>query len=78
MNEPTERPEAPSSGTRTPVRMCVRCHVLTDAPVVVSEVHQNSGPGFNVYACRACAPLFPPLPDVLALLPASRRAGGER
>ncbi|MZD07233.1 hypothetical protein GTW43_19385 [Streptomyces sp. SID5785] len=56
--------------------MCVRCDEMTDDPVVVSEVHQNSGPGWNVYACRACAPYYPPLPDVLDLLP-GRRGEGE-
>ncbi|MDT9690573.1 hypothetical protein Q5762_19940 [Streptomyces sp. P9(2023)] len=67
-------------GARRPVRMCVRCGRITTAPVVVSEVHQNSGPGFNVYACPDCAPHFPPLPDVLHLLtPGWRsRAEGER
>ncbi|MGW0731171.1 hypothetical protein [Streptomyces sp. NPDC002851] len=58
---------------RKPVRMCVRCSEITDAPVIVSEVHQNSGPGFCVYACPPCAPHFPPL-----LLPTPERAGGER
>ncbi|MCH0540751.1 hypothetical protein I3F58_14470 [Streptomyces sp. MUM 203J] len=48
--------------------MCVECHRITDAPVVVSEVHQNSGPGFNVYACPDCASHFPPVPDALDLL----------
>lgn len=48
--------------------MCVRCDRITDDPVVVSEVHQNSGPGWCVYACPDCAPLFPPVPDVLDLL----------
>ncbi|WP_149180258.1 hypothetical protein [Streptomyces sp. TRM49041] len=57
---------------RRPIRMCVRCDRITDAPVVVSEVHQASGPGFTVYACRECAPLFPPVPDAFDLL------GGER
>lgn len=57
---------------RRPVRMCVRCNTLTGSPVVVSEVHSGSGPGFNVYACTACAPLFPPLPDVLDLLEIGR------
>ncbi|MEV6696561.1 hypothetical protein AB0M68_05255 [Streptomyces sp. NPDC051453] len=63
MSEPT-----PNAPTRKPVRMCVRCDQLTDAPVLVSEVHQNSGPGWNVYACTECAPSFPPLPDVLDLV----------
>ncbi|WP_033203637.1 MULTISPECIES: hypothetical protein [Streptomyces] len=63
MSEPT-----PGGPPRKPVRMCVRCAVVTDAPVLVSEVHQNSGPGFNVYACPECAPHFPPMPDVLDLL----------
>lgn len=64
---------------RRPVRMCVRCYTITDAPVVVSEVHANSGPGCNVYACPDCAVHFPPLPDVLTLLHGARRPqGGER
>ncbi|MEV0090658.1 hypothetical protein [Streptomyces sp. NPDC050738] len=41
---------------RRPVRMCVDCQMLTDDPVLVAEVHQATGPGFGVYACRACAP----------------------
>ncbi|MFJ6992635.1 hypothetical protein [Streptomyces sp. NPDC003090] len=48
---------------RRPVRMCVRCDRITESPVVVSEVHQDSGPGWSVYACPGCAPHFPPLPD---------------
>lgn len=64
--------------TRVPVRMCVRCCAITDAPVVVSVVHQGSGPGFTVYACQDCAPGFPPVTDVLSLPPGSRRDGGER
>lgn len=52
---------------RKPVRLCVRRDRIKDEPVVVSEVHSGSGPGFNVYACPACAPCFPPLPDVLEL-----------
>lgn len=63
MSEPN-----PSGPGRKPVRMCVRCSHITDAPVLVAEVHQNSGPGFNLYACPACAPHFPPLPDPLDLL----------
>ncbi|MFC8273362.1 hypothetical protein ACFUJR_12690 [Streptomyces sp. NPDC057271] len=63
MSEP-----APGAPTRKPVRMCVRCNHITNTPVLVSEVHQNSGPGFNVYACPECAPLFPSVPDVLDLL----------
>lgn len=53
--------------TRRPVRMCVRCGMITRDPVVVSEVHQSSGPGFNVYACPECASYYPPVPDVLDL-----------
>ncbi|MEU3427017.1 hypothetical protein [Streptomyces gardneri] len=63
-----------------PVRMCVRCCLITPDPVLVSEVHQGSGPGFNVYACPECAPRFPPVPDVLDLLTPQRgkRPEGER
>ncbi|MFC8658886.1 hypothetical protein ACFUCT_27320 [Streptomyces parvus] len=63
----------PSTPVRKPVRMCVRCDHITDAPVVVAEVHQDSGPGWNVYACPECAPQVPPLPDVLDLLRDGRR-----
>jgi ribosomal protein S27AE len=47
---------------------CARCGKLTAEPVVVSTVHGNSGPGFNVYACPRCAPHFEPVPDVDDLL----------
>ncbi|MDX3542491.1 hypothetical protein PV729_00985 [Streptomyces europaeiscabiei] len=77
-SEPSERPESVPGGTRTPVRMCVRCCAITDTPVVVSEVHQGTGPGFTVYACRDCAPHFPRVPDVLSLPPTSRRSGSEQ
>ncbi|MEV0923708.1 hypothetical protein AB0I99_00980 [Streptomyces spongiicola] len=53
----------------TPVRMCVRCERITDDPVMVHEVHSAGGPGWNVYACRGCAPHFPPPIDVFDLLP---------
>ncbi|MFG3495836.1 hypothetical protein [Streptomyces sp. NPDC047928] len=51
-------------GGRPPVRMCVRCGRVTAKPVVVSQVHVGSGPGFTVYACVACAPGFPEPPAV--------------
>lgn len=54
--------------------MCVRCHVTTEAPIVVGVAHQNSGPGFTVYACRMCAPHFPP-PDAQDV---PTHAGGEQ
>ncbi|SPF04342.1 hypothetical protein SMA5143A_5139 [Streptomyces sp. MA5143a] len=73
-----ERPGGVPGGTRVPVRMCVRCCAITDAPVVVSAVHQGSGPGFTVYACRDCAPHFPRVPDVLSLPPEAGRGEGER
>ncbi|MHC0429945.1 hypothetical protein ACX6XY_07130 [Streptomyces sp. O3] len=47
---------------------CTRCNETTDCPVLVSEVHQNSGPGFSVYACPDCTVHFPPLPDASDLL----------
>lgn len=71
-------PQTPQAGARKPVRMCVRCHVTTETPVVVAVVHQNSGPGFVVYACRACAPHCPPQPDALTAIPPSRRPRGKR
>jgi hypothetical protein len=58
---------------RTPVRMCARCHRNTTAPVLIHEVHAATGPGFNVYACPDCAPLYPPLPDAMDILDAARR-----
>ncbi|WP_143663388.1 hypothetical protein [Streptomyces bobili] len=60
---------------RPPVRMCVRCEVVTGSPVVVAVVHQNSGPGFVVYACQACAAHYPPQPDVLTVRRPSGKAG---
>ncbi|MEV6395175.1 hypothetical protein AB0M39_10425 [Streptomyces sp. NPDC051907] len=62
---------------RPPVRMCVRCDRITAAPVLVSEVHSASGPGFNVYACAECAPLLPKPPDALDLLATGRRTRAE-
>ncbi|MFJ8073705.1 hypothetical protein ACIQ7Q_07125 [Streptomyces sp. NPDC096176] len=62
---------------RGPVRMCVRCDRITTEPVLVSEVHSASGPGFNVYACIGCAPLFPRPPDALDLLATGLRDRGE-
>lgn len=67
------------TAARRPVRMCVRCDRITDRPVVVAEVHQASGPGWNVYACPECAPHFPPLPDMFDLFHGRHRTrGGER
>ena len=51
-----------------PVRMCARCGTITREPVLIAEVHANSGPGWNVYACPDCAPTYPPRPDPSALL----------
>ncbi|MFH8800174.1 hypothetical protein ACH4F6_11340 [Streptomyces sp. NPDC017936] len=68
---------AQDKAPRPSVRMCVRCEVTTGAPVVVAVVHQNSGPGFVVYACQACAAHYPPQSDVLTVLSPSGRAGGE-
>ncbi|MDX3247498.1 hypothetical protein [Streptomyces sp. ME18-1-4] len=67
-----------SKTPRPPVRMCVRCHVTTETPVVVGVVHQNSGPGFVVYACQVCAVYYPPQPDVLTVLSPSGLAGDEQ
>ncbi|UJV44017.1 hypothetical protein CVT30_33100 [Streptomyces sp. AMCC400023] len=72
-----ECPGAMAGGARVPVRMCVRCCAITDTPVVVSVVHQGSGPGFTVYACRDCASRFPRVPDVLSLAPEAGRGEGE-
>ncbi|MDH2389759.1 hypothetical protein QCN29_13330 [Streptomyces sp. HNM0663] len=62
---------------RRAARMCVRCNTLTSQPVVVSEVHAGSGPGFNVYACPECAPHLPVLPDALDLLESGWRKRTE-
>jgi hypothetical protein len=56
-----------------PLRMCVRCERITDAPVLVREVHGNSGPGWNVYACPDCAPYVPSGPSALEVLEAAQR-----
>ncbi|MBC9717879.1 hypothetical protein H9Y04_35650 [Streptomyces sp. TRM66268-LWL] len=61
----------PKTPPRRPVRMCVECGVLTDDPVLVAEVHQGTGPGFNVYACRGCAPSTRPHADCQCPLPPS-------
>ncbi|MGP3999122.1 hypothetical protein [Streptomyces sp. 8N706] len=66
-----------AAGRPAPVRMCVRCQRVTETPVLVQEVHSNSGPGWNVYACPGCAPHIPPSSDVLDLLDAARRRRGE-
>ncbi|WP_310728592.1 hypothetical protein [Streptomyces sp. N2A] len=69
------------SGRPLPLRMCVRCERITDEPVLVAEVHGNSGPGWNVYACPGCAPHVPAAPDPLVVLEAllqSRRGGPRR
>ncbi|MEU6380017.1 hypothetical protein [Streptomyces sp. NPDC046909] len=61
--------------SRPALRMCARCERTTEEPVLVHEVHAPTGPGFNVYACRECAPHYPPQPDVLDLMePAHRRS----
>lgn len=62
----------PPTPSRKPIRMCVRCDRITDKPVVISEIHAATGPGFNVYSCPTCAPHFPPVPDALDLLPSQR------
>ncbi|WP_328873565.1 hypothetical protein OHT76_27710 [Streptomyces sp. NBC_00287] len=50
---------------------------MTQTPVVVAVVHQNSGPGFVVYACQACAEHYPPQPDALTVRPRFQRATNE-
>ncbi|MGQ4364704.1 hypothetical protein [Streptomyces sp. SAS_272] len=53
--------------------------MTTETPVVVGVVHQNSGPGFVIYACQACAAAhYPPQPDVLTVLAPPRRAGSAQ
>ncbi len=76
---PTCATTTPPPGSRKPARMCVRCARITATPITVSEVHQASGPGFNVYACPDCAPHFPPLLGALDLLETGwhRRQVGE-
>jgi hypothetical protein len=56
---------------------CVRCTTVTETPVVVSEVHHASGPGFSVYACTGCAAHFPQVPDALDLLATGWRNHAE-
>ncbi|MHC0429799.1 hypothetical protein ACX6XY_06360 [Streptomyces sp. O3] len=59
---------APAVVRRSVPQFCVRCDRVTDDPVVVDVVHQNSGPGYTLYACPACA----------ERLPIARYAGGDR
>lgn len=54
-----DTPDSDPPGRWRPVRMCVRCQLVTETPVTVAEVHQNTGPGFNVYACPECAEHYP-------------------
>ncbi|UGY92169.1 hypothetical protein [Streptomyces gobiensis] len=44
---------------------------------MVREIHAGTGPGYTVWACRACAPHYPPVPDVLDLLDAAERRRKE-
>lgn len=60
-----------------PLRMCVRCRRLTEDPIVVCEVHTNSGPGWNVYACRSCAPGVPIGPDPMEIMDVADRRRRE-
>ncbi|MFZ3596623.1 hypothetical protein [Streptomyces sp. BH104] len=60
--------------TKKPRRMCARCQLATDEPVLVYEVHAPTGPGFNVYACPECAPSYPPMVDPLDILDRAHRA----
>lgn len=62
-----------SAAPRRPVRMCARCERVTEDPVLVHQVHAATGPGFNVYACRACAAHYPPQPDPLELIDTASR-----
>jgi hypothetical protein len=50
------------------VRTCARCQTTTADPVIVYEVHANTGPGYNVYACPNCAPCYPPQRDPLEVI----------
>lgn len=56
---------------------CTRCQKSTDDPVKVGERFGASGAGGNVYACRNCAPLFPPQSDPFAPYTARRKALGS-
>lgn len=56
---------------------CTRCQKATDDPVKVGESFGQSGAGGNIYACRNCAPLFPPQSDPFAQMAARRRAFGS-
>ncbi|NGO71207.1 hypothetical protein [Streptomyces boncukensis] len=35
--------------------LCVRCHQVTDDPVMIGAVESGSGPGSILYACPPCA-----------------------
>ncbi|WP_165984198.1 hypothetical protein [Streptomyces sp. YIM 98790] len=49
-------------------RMCVDCKEMTDWPVIVGGVEQNSGPGWIAYACPACAHHYRTADDLGAAL----------
>ncbi|SFD55787.1 hypothetical protein SAMN05421773_11923 [Streptomyces aidingensis] len=55
----TERPPAaPCTARQSARRMCAHCKEMTDTPIPVGAVHQNSRPGWTVYACPEDASLF--------------------
>jgi len=56
MGPRSNRPAQPSGD---PAPVCVRCQAIAESPVAVCTVHQNSGPGYTIYACRVCAPRLP-------------------
>lgn len=57
----------------SPVQICARCDKITRAPVVVAEIHGNSGPGWTVHACPDCAPFYPRQCDPIAMYDAIER-----
>lgn len=44
------------------VAVCIVCHVRTEAPVAVREIHSTSGPGTTLWACPEHAPSLAPGP----------------
>ena len=84
MRAPDGKAPVGRNTTRPVIRICARCDQDTRDPVLVAEIHGNSGPGRSVYACPACVQSFPKQIDPFDLLDAAlgsstaeRRRAGE-
>lgn len=58
----------PSGSTAAHVRMCVTCQTITEQPILIRSIEQNSGPGWSLYACPDCAPGYLSTEEAMQLL----------